>query len=152
MDPRRDRNHARSGFTFMEVLAVFVTLSVMAAAIVAGMDPGASVAVEADILRAHLGFAQTLAMANNTADWRVLFASHSYTLQRNDGSAWFDSPFPWPNESSATHGLPGGVSFLSAGNMTLDEWGAPPVTFSVVLADGTRQEQVSVVGFTGLVQ
>lgn len=143
---------SKRGFTGIEVIAVLVVLGIFAVILAAGMDVHASVAVEADILRSHLGFAQSLAMANNVADWRVTFASHSYTLQRNDGFSWVDSPFSWPNEAAATHVLPDGVSIASGGMVEFDEWGAPASTFTLTLSDGTQQRQVSVVGFTGLVR
>lgn len=152
MEVRSNGRSARRGFTLIEVLATMAVLGVFAVCFSAGMDLHASVAVEADILRSHLGFAQSMAMANNVADWRVLFGGGSYTLQRNDGFSWVDSPFSWPNEAAATHVLPDGVSIVSGGMVEFDEWGAPANTFTLTLSDGTQQRQVSVVGFTGLVR
>ncbi|MGD9780877.1 MAG: Tfp pilus assembly protein FimT/FimU [Kiritimatiellia bacterium] len=152
MKGRSRGRSAQQGFSLIEVIAVLAVLGVLAVSIVAGMDVHASVAVEADILRSHLGYAQSLAMANNTADWRVSFGGGSYTLQRNGGSAWADASIPWPNESAATHVLPDGVSIASGGMVEFDNWGAPANTFVLTLSDGTQQQQVSITGFTGLVQ
>ncbi len=146
-----NRSHSdmnRHGFSLIEVVVVLVVMGILTVFFVSGMDVHASVAVEADILRAHLGYAQSLAMANNIADWSVAFGGSSYVLMR-DGSP---SPVSWPNGSSATYVLPAGVTIASGfGSIDFDEWGAPAADHVVVLSDGTRQRQVSITGFTGLV-
>ena len=139
---------SKRGFTGIEVIAVLVVLGILAATFVAGMDVHASAAVAADVLRSHLGYAQSLAMANNTADWGVAFSGASYTLLRDGNPA----PVFWPNESSATYSLPAGISILSGlGPVDLNEWGAPETTHVVMLSDGTQTRSVSITGFTGLV-
>ncbi|MGD9613220.1 MAG: prepilin-type N-terminal cleavage/methylation domain-containing protein [Kiritimatiellia bacterium] len=148
MKVRSSGRAAQHGFSLIEVIAVLVVLGILAVSIVAGMDVHASVAVEADILRSHLGYAQSLAMANNTADWGIAFSGASYTLLRDGNPA----PVFWPNESSATYALPAGVTIVSgAGVLAFDDWGAPAATHVFTLSDGTEQQQVSVIGFTGLV-
>ena len=143
---------AQSGFSLIEMLVVLVLLAILGFSMSAGLDTHASVVVEADILRSHLGYAQSLAMANNTAAWSVTFAGNSYTLAR-------DPPPPapghvpyWPNETSATYLLPAGISILSGlGPVDLNEWGAPAATHVVLLSDGSQSRSVSITGFTGLV-
>ena len=143
---------SKRGFTGIEVIAVLVVLGIFAVVLAAGLDVHASVAVEADILRSHLGYAQSLAMANNTAAWSVIFAGSSYTLARDPPPAAPDHIPYWPNESSATYLLPAGISILSGlGPVDLNEWGAPAATHVVLLSDGSQSRSVSITGFTGLV-
>ena len=140
---------SKRGFTGIEVIAVLVVLGIFAVILVAGLDVHASVAVEADILRSHLGYAQSLAMANNTAGWSVSFGGNAYTLVCTPTPANLPT---WPNESSATHALPAGVAIVSgSGVVAFDEWGAPAATHVLVLSDGVQQQSVSITGFTGLV-
>ena len=91
-------------------IAVLVVGLLVAGFMAAGLDTtGAGVVGAADTLRAHLGFAQSLAMANNVADWSVVFNSGSYALLRDSGP----SPIPWPGETNVpphVHRLPLGVS------------------------------------------
>lgn len=140
----------QEGFTLLEIVVVLVVLGVVVGiAMVAGLDTtSASVVAEADILRAHLGFVQSLAMANNTADWSILFSSGFYSLRR-DGLA---SPVNFPGESSTTHQLMAGVNIVGGlGTLDFDQWGAPAATYTVAFSDGSHQEQVSITGGTGLV-
>jgi prepilin-type N-terminal cleavage/methylation domain-containing protein len=146
MKPRIMGGWMRSGFTLVEVVATLVVLSILAVVITAGMHTPASVVAEAGILRAHLGFAQSLAMANNTATWSVQFSGNAYTLLRDGQPA----PIRWPGEPSATHVLGRGVG-STAGTVSLDRWGAPAATFTATLTDGRYTESVTITGFTGLI-
>ena len=142
------------GFTAMEVVAVLVIVGILAVAMAAGMRVNAEVAAEAGILRTHLRYTQSLAMANNTAEWGVLFTAQGYTLRRRalPGGAWGDAPLPFPGENSAVHLLPTGVGITAgAGLLVLNSWGAPAANWSITLSDGARQQTVSMLGFTGLV-
>ncbi len=153
MSARSSSRSSRQGFTYIEVIAALVVLGIMALCISAGLYPHHySVAVEADILRSHIGYAQSLAMANNTAEWRMAFAGKSYALERNEGAGWGASPVPWPGGDAATYALPPGVSIVSGlGLVEIDEWGAPFTTHNLTLSDGTEQHQISITGFTGWV-
>ena len=138
----------RDGFSLIEVIVVLVVLAVLAVTFVSGMETGAGVAAAADILRSHLGFAQALAMANNTAVWSVQFDNNTYRLLR-DGA---ESPLPWPGTASAAHELPDGIAIAEGtGLMTIDEWGAPPLTRDIRLTDGSQVATVRITEFTGLV-
>lgn len=139
------------GFTTIEVIVVLVLMAVLAAGVVAGMRTPASVVAEADILRANLGYAQMLAMANNTAAWSIQFNGNSYILIRTDDNG-SSSPVPWPGEGSAMHNLGTGLAIVQgAGTLNLDAWGAPAADHVLALSDGNWQEQVSITGFTGLI-
>ena len=142
------------GFTALEVVAVLVLVGILAVAMAAGMRVSAGVAAEANILRTHLRYAQSLAMANNTAEWGLLFSGQGYALRRRPlaGGVWGDAPCPFPGEDSAVHLLPVGVGLTSgAGLLVLDSWGAPSANWTITLSDGASQQTVSMLGFTGLV-
>ena len=143
---------SKRGFTGIEVIAVLVVLGIFAVVLAAGLDVHASVAVEADILRSHLGYAQSLAMANNTADWSIAFSGASYTLLR-DGNP---SPIPWPGETNVpphVHRLPLGVSVAAGvGAVAFDEFGAPAADYPIQLSNGAHNEGILITGFTGFVQ
>ena len=144
----------RDGFTVIEVVLALVIVGLLAAGFMAaGMDTtGASVVAAADVLRAHLGFAQSLAMANNVADWSVVFNSGSYALLRDNNP----SPIPWPGETNVpphVHRLPLGVNVAAGvGVVAFDEFGAPAADYPIQLSDGAHSAGLLITGFTGFVQ
>ena len=144
----------RGGFTIIEVVLALVVVGLLAAGFMAaGMDTtGASVVGAADTLRAHLGFAQSLAMANNVADWSVVFGGGSYALLRDNNP----SPIPWPGETNVpphVHRLPLGVSVAAGvGAVAFDEFGAPAADYPIQLSNGAHSEAILITGFTGFVQ
>jgi len=144
-----EQNRSGAGFSMIEVIAVLLLTGALAVVAVPRlMDSSVAVAAEAEVMRAHLRFAQSLAVAANTADWSVLIAGQSYQLQRN-GAA---SPIHFPGESSATHVLASGVTVTGGtGTLGFNALGAPAVTYVITLSNGTRTETVSVTGFTGLI-
>lgn len=151
VNDRAESNSELGGFTLVETVLVLVVVGILAATMAgAFMDTSAaSVVGEADILRGHLGFVQSLAMANNVVAWSILFGGSAYTLQADGGA----SPMNFPGEPSAVHVLPAGVSISGgAGPLAFDQWGAPAATRVVTLTSGTFSEPVSITGFTGLVQ
>ena len=151
MSVRIQMGRPEDGFTIIEVILVIVVLAVVSmGAMAVGVDSrGVAVVAEADILRAHLGFMQAMAMANNTVDWSVGFSGGSYVLLADGAPA----PVNLPGESSPAHAFPPGVALvLGAGTLTFDCWGAPPADYRVGLFGGSRQESVLIRGFTGLVQ
>ncbi len=152
MQKETDRAHTErtpNGFTFIEVVVVLVILAILAVFVMVGIrNTHADVVAEAGILRAHLRFSQAMAMANNTVTWSVLITDSSYTLQR-DGVA---SPIHLPDEASATHTLPAGVRIVQGtGLITFNECGDPGATTWISLSDGGHQEQIAIIGFTGLI-
>lgn len=138
----------RRGFTFIEAVCTLVILAILAVTVSAGRWTPAAVISEAHMLRAHLRYVQSLAMANNTAQWSVQFADDHYTLQRDGATA----PVPFPGENSAVHALPPEV-FVAQGQgvLVFDSWGAPSNHYAISLSDGRLTRPVAVVGFTGLI-
>lgn len=154
MRVRFQRGSPRGGFTIIEVIVALVVVGLLVAGFMAaGMDTtGASVVGAADTLRAHLGFAQSLAMANNVADWSVVFVSGSYALLRDNSP----SPIPWPGETNVppyVHRLPLGVNVAAGvGAVVFDEFGAPAADYPIQLSNGAHSEGILITGFTGFVQ
>ncbi|MFU8780664.1 MAG: Tfp pilus assembly protein FimT/FimU [Kiritimatiellia bacterium] len=138
-----------AGFTILEVVAVLLLMGVLASvAIPRVMDAGYAVTAEAEVLRANLRFAQSVALAANTAQWSIHFAGNTYTLQRNGAT----SSVRFPGQSSATHVLGNGVQVTGGtGTLVFNTFGAPALTYVITLSNAARTESVVVTGFTGLV-
>lgn len=134
------------GFTLIEVLAVLVVLVVVSAIVVSrGTDVDKEAYSQAAVLKAHLRFAQSLAMIHNTESWGVAFAGGSYTLLHNGQPAGI----AWPNDPGATHNLPDGVTLTaSSPSLFFDEWGSPgPSTVTVTL----NGESITITRNTGFI-
>lgn len=138
----------QTGFTLLELVSVLIVLGILGMVLSVGMRTGASVSAEAEVLRTHLRYAQSLAVANNIYDWSVAFDGGGYILQRDNQP----SPVPWPGENSPNHRLPAEVALAQgAGVLAFDAWGVPPADYAVVLSDGERNQQVDVLAVTGLI-
>ncbi len=129
MTIQRSKTHGNArGFTLVEMITVLVIAAVVGAVILyrGSGNEGAKAVTEVDRLKAHLRFAQYLALNNiSPVRWGIQINGQSYTLVRNltgDG-ATFDQPYNLPGENSATHSL----APLSATSVTIlfDEWGTP---------------------------
>lgn len=138
------------GFTMIEVIVTLLLVGLLSAAAWVGIrNTHAGVVSEASILRAHLRYAQGMAMANNTATWSIMMNASSYTLQRDGQPA----PINWPGEMSATRTLPNGVQITQGvGEHTFCQWGCPGSPLTITLSDGSHQESIHVLSLTGLVQ
>lgn len=150
--PFRDRvpyTRQRIGFTLIEMIASLLLIGILAAVVVSRrVNLVAGPVSEADIMRSHLRFVQSLAIANNTSAWTVLVGGQSYQLRRNGQPA----SIILPGESSATHVLPAGVQVTGGtGTLAFNSLGAPASTVTITLSDGERTETVTVTGFTGLI-
>lgn len=141
--------HTNHGFTLIELIAVLAIMSVLAGLIVVGIRTiGAGPVAEAERLRSHLRYAQSLSLANNTATWSVQINADSYQLLHNAQPA----PLAFPGERGATRILPPGVTITAGtGILTFDALGAPAETRNVVLSDGTQTATVTILGFTGMI-
>lgn len=115
---------------------------------VGSRETHAAVVAEAGLLRTNLRFLQSLAMANNTANWSVLITSDSYGLLRNGQP----SPINLPDAPAPERRLADGVSIVQGmGVISFNEWGDPGQDYIIVLTDGDSSQQVTITGFTGLI-
>lgn len=110
------------GFVLVEVIAVLVVLAIVVAVLVGRAGVDVSAEVEADILRSHLRYAQSRAMAD-AVPWGVDIAENAYSLQRDCVSA----SVSLPGEESATRALPSGVS-MSPVTVTFSPGRGIPIT------------------------
>jgi len=150
MHARKIKNgHAGTrGFTFMEIIAGLAIMSVLVAIVTAGRMVHASVPAEAAMMKAHLRFAQSLAMADNTVVWTVQVDSHAYALRR-DGTL---STVSFPGENGAVHLLPEGVRISGGtGLIQFNAWGAPDASRVVTISDDAASRSIQITGFTGLI-
>jgi type II secretory pathway pseudopilin PulG len=130
----------------IEVLAVLIVLAVIMTIVLSRTpDINRETFAQAAIIRAHLRFAQSLAMGNNTETWGIAFTSNSYTLSKNGLPASINLP----NDSTSTHNLPDGVAITSGiGTIIFDEWGSPgPDTITITV----NTESIQVTRHTGFI-
>lgn len=146
---KRGMGDMTAGFTFMEIIAGLAIMGVLIAMINAGHLVRASVPAEAAVMKSHMRYAQSLAVANNTVRWSMRLGIHEYELMR-DGVT---SPVSLPGENAARHDLPEGVRITAGGGSVIefDAWGAPAQSHVVTLTDGQVSRSVQVTGFTGLI-
>ncbi|MGD9330339.1 MAG: prepilin-type N-terminal cleavage/methylation domain-containing protein [Desulfobacterales bacterium] len=135
-----------TGFTMIEVLAVLIVLAVVMTVVVSRTpDIDREAYAQAAIIRAHLRFAQSLAMGGNTDRWGISFTTNSYTLFQNGLPASVNLP----NESTATHNLPNGVAITGGiGSVSFDEWGSPGAATVTIAVNG---ETITVTRYTGFI-
>lgn len=132
----------------MEIICALLVMAVLAVFFTPRGWVEAPVAQEAEVLRSHLRYAESLAMANNTATWSVRLSASSYALWRNNEL----SPIPFPGENSAHHTLASGVQIAGGSRVIpFNQFGAPENNHVIVLGDGRRSRPVTMYGFTGFV-
>src|SRR5690606_25506450 len=151
------QSSARSGFTLIEILAVFALLGILAAVALSSQNrSSAPVAAEAAQLAAHLRYTQTRALAD-IVPWRLEFPnSTSYRISRVG-----DSPVRLPGTPQTTRVFPSGITLVAApAEVRFDSWGRPvtsantPIAsdFSLTLTDGENQFAIPISAGTGLIR
>ena len=109
------------GFTLIEVIAVLVILSIIAALAIAKVSSviaQSNLDSEADVIKGHLRYAQALSM-NSTVNWGITFSGGSYAIFTNPSST-----VQLPGTGSATGTLPSGMT-ITSGTVSFDSWGTP---------------------------
>ena len=129
----------------IEVLAVLIVLAVVTTVVMTHTPAVERNAfTQAAVLRAHLRFAQTMAMTHDEEVWGVTFTPASYTLIQNGSPAGLSLP----NDNSSTHNLPAGVVLTSGVNtIWFDRWGSPGETTIVIDISGQTIQITRNTGF-----
>ena len=124
-----------SGFTMIEVIVVLVLLGILTAVVTSRISSTSTyeLAGEVEVVKTHLRYAQTRALADDENTWGIAFSSASYTLQK-DGA---DAPTNLPGEDSATHNLPEDISCTTEITVTFDKWGSPGDSNNTITLDGS---------------
>ena len=124
MKPKnQNRFTCSQGFTLIEVVAVLIVISILAAfaaARVGNITDTADNSSAAGTLRSHLRYAQIRAL-NTQGVWGVNFTGTSYSLYSWDGAA--ATAVAFPGEENTSVSLPDGVSITAV--ISFDEWGRP---------------------------
>jgi Tfp pilus assembly protein FimT len=138
---------SRAGFSAIEVVSALVVIAVLGAFLLVAMqDSEGDLAADAATLKAHLRFAQSLAMSNMPSSWSVQIAANSYTLRENGSPA----ARSLPGESSSTHTFRGGVSATAGiGTLAFDDRGTPGAGNYTIVLNGV--ETIVVTGGTGFI-
>lgn len=141
--------HGQSGFTMIEIIAVLILLSIVAAIATSHIgDTRVDVVGATEVLKGHLRYSQVKAM-NSATPWGINFNSGSYVLEQN-GSA---SATPLPGKGNSTLTLPAGVTVSSTIDpLNFDQWGSPgAVTATVTVTDGTNTRTITITKNTGFI-
>jgi MSHA pilin protein MshC len=111
------------GFTFLEVIIVLALIGLLAAVVVARRHASnTSLPARSQILKAHLRYAQSRAMNNDTS-WGIRFSGDGYHLFNSDDPG---TDLPLPGEDGGSVNLAdynlsvGGTEIVS-----FDTWGRP---------------------------
>ena len=145
-----------SGFTLIEILAVLVIISIIAAFTVSRINFDTNLRVEVDKMKSHLRYVQQIALCgNNIYTWRINVNANSYTFTRWDGANSADMPLPGVTGAvNNTVNFPTGIT-VSAGTGTInfDQWGSPGNNnYNINLTDGSTVRGITVTKNTGFVQ
>ena len=133
---RKNNKKRQRGFTMIEVIAVLVIIAVLAAVAVSRISSTQDISAmtESEILKSHLRYVQMRSLSD-IGTWGMSFNGSSYTALQDGNPATINLP----NESSATHTLPTGIT-VSGSTVTFDKWGSPgtaDITITISSGGGT---------------
>jgi len=140
------------GFTLIEIIAVLIIIAIISAVVISRgtATEEAKLRAEVDTLKAHLRYAQYLAMDDLPGtQWGISIGGSSYTLVKVDTSGT-TNPYNLPGESSATHSFASGVTAVTTGSnpILFDEWGSPGTTSSSITIGG---QSITITATTGFI-
>ncbi len=151
--------HPRNrGFTIIEMVMVLIILAVVV--VVVSSRPEADrteLAVQMEILKSHLRYAQLKAM-NDEVPWGIHVPnSGSYVLYENN----VQTSFLLPGERTQTHTLPATITVTAGVGKTynFNHMGIPvdsggteiPTEQTITLSRGTASENITIVNNTGFI-
>ena len=151
----------RSGFTLIEAVATLVLLGILGGGVVSVL-PGSNVtlATEADRLSSHLRYAQIRAQAD-TYQWRLVFTdTTSYQIGPVVIPGTGFTPGIIPGTGAMEGTLTEGVTTPSGTVIRFDSWGRPLTDAgallgadqTIILTDGARNQGITILAGTGLIQ
>lgn len=136
----------------IEVIAVIVVISILAAYAVSRMNFNVNMQAEVDQFKSNLRYVQQIALCgNNTYTWRINVGQNSYTFTRWDGATSTEIPMFLPNET--THTFPTGITVSAGiGTINFDQWGSPGGNdIPITLTDDSTTGDITVTKNTGFV-
>ncbi|MCG6537191.1 MAG: type II secretion system GspH family protein [Syntrophales bacterium LBB04] len=146
------------GFTMVEVIAVLVIIGIISAVAFSRVrSTDHDLFSQADIMKAHLRFAQLKALQDDTGSWQIAFNdSSSYTLNYSAagaGGPYTGATINLPSESSNSHSFPSGITVSATSPVTFDPWGSPGNTdVTITLTQSGTPKIITVTANTGFVQ
>jgi len=154
---RIEINKYDGGFTLLEVILVLIFISIFATIAVSRQaNPDVSLTAAAEVLKAHIRYAQMRAM-NSTIPWGVhAEAGTSYWLfaGTDTGNRQF---FPGESEDSVDIGADG-ISISQGGVVSFDQWGVPSgISFNggqaaIRLSKDSQHSDIAIIENTGFVR
>ncbi|MEW5723492.1 MAG: GspH/FimT family pseudopilin [Thermodesulfobacteriota bacterium] len=152
------RRTRRAGWTLFEVVAVFLILGLVAAAVLG--RSGASdvnLVTQADLLKSHLRYAQSRAL-NTNAVWYVMFTDQdTYSLYQDGAAHLFlgqdQTVVDLPAGLSVNYGASNVISFDSWGRPGTDALGQNPQAADrfLTLTDGADSVNIKITKNTGYI-
>lgn len=141
------------GFTLIEVVAVLIILGILTAVAVGrSMDSGAELVSQTDVIKSHLRYAQSRAMAMEEV-WGIRSTGSGYYLFRVDTT----NKITLPGEESDVISLADkGIDSMTVGTFSFDDEGQPLADDgSEIILDRTIQlngkDAITIVVFTGYI-
>jgi MSHA pilin protein MshC len=137
------------GFTLVEVIAVLIILGLLATvAVVRSMDTNGALVSQTDVVKSHLRYAQSRAMAMEDT-WGVNSTGSSYYLySARSGKICF------PGENSTDIIVADkGIASMTSGSFAFDKTGRPLTeneTITLVALNG-KNATITIVPFTGYI-
>ena len=131
-----ERLKNNSGFTLIETISVLLIIAIISAVLLTRttMTNEATLRAEIDTLKAHLRYAQTLAMNDvPPIQWGIEVKESSYKLVKNPNDD--NTSFSLPNESSQKHDFPSITA--TPATVWFDDWGSPSGDLSLTLGGKT---------------
>ena len=136
------------GFSLIEIIVVVLLIGIITLiALRSPFSSNANLIAETDLLRSHMRYAQSLAMASNADSWGIAITAGSYSLRKNGATA----TVTLPGLGFATHAFSAGIRVTQGSGVILfDEWGSPGnTTINITLSDGTHTSTITLTAETG---
>ena len=142
-----DRYSKNIGFTLIEIISVLTLISVISLILLSSpLSDNTELGKEVDIAKAHLRYAQSMALSNNSISWGIRFSATAYTLFKIKEGISTDELLP--GQDSVIYKLPQGIT-ITAVTITFDEKGSVSSPDTTVQFSGGNN--ISIVKNTGFI-